>query len=69
LPAPARPLYAVLAAASVALMPRWSRWPLRLPNLPVAEALAVAPAAEVVTRLLRWSLTETRQPEVVGALS
>ena len=69
LPVPARPLYAILAAASVALMPRWSRWPLRLPNLPVAEALAVAPAAEALTRVLRWSLTETRQPEVARALS
>ena len=68
LPAAARPLYAVLAAASVGLMPRWSRWPLRLPNLPVAETLAVAPAAEVVTRILRWSLTATREPEVVDAL-
>jgi uncharacterized protein (DUF2236 family) len=68
LPAPARPLYAILAAASVGLMPRWSRWPLRLPNLPVAETLAVAPAAEVVTRLLRWSLTATREAEVADAL-
>ena len=56
LPIAARPAYAVLASAAVALLPIWSRWPLRLPLLPVSEALVVRPAGEVITRLIRWSL-------------
>lgn len=41
LPLSARLPYGVLAAASVGLMPRWTRLPLRLPWLPVAEATVV----------------------------
>jgi uncharacterized protein (DUF2236 family) len=53
----ARPAYSVLSAASVALLPRWARWPLRLPSLPVIEAVAVRPAGEALTRGLRWALS------------
>ena len=48
--------YAVLAAASVALLPRWTRWPLRLPWLPVTEAVAVRAAGEALTRTIRWAI-------------
>ncbi|MEM9517427.1 MAG: oxygenase MpaB family protein [Actinomycetota bacterium] len=60
LPTAARPAYGLIAAAAVALMPRWTRWPLRLPWLPVTEAVALRPAGELVTRTLRWAIT----PEV-----
>jgi hypothetical protein len=40
----------------VGLLPRWARWPLRLPWLPVTEATAVRAAGEVATRTIRWAL-------------
>jgi uncharacterized protein (DUF2236 family) len=52
----ARPAYGVLTAAAVGLLPRWSRWPLRLPYLPVAEATVVRASGEVLTRTIRWAL-------------
>ncbi|MGD9704552.1 MAG: oxygenase MpaB family protein [Acidimicrobiia bacterium] len=61
LPLAARAPYAALGAAAVALLPRWARWPLRLPNLPVLEAVAVTPAADLTMRALRWSLTADRE--------
>jgi uncharacterized protein (DUF2236 family) len=54
LPAIARPPYAVLAAASVASLPVWARWPLRLPYLPLAETTAVRAAGIGIVRTLRW---------------
>jgi uncharacterized protein (DUF2236 family) len=54
--AAARPAYALLAAAAVALLPRWARRPLRLPWFPVTEAVAVRPAGDALTRTLRWAL-------------
>ncbi|MDO9175978.1 MAG: oxygenase MpaB family protein [Actinomycetota bacterium] len=56
LPLAARPAYALLGTAAVALLPMWARWPLRLPYLPVSEAVLVRPAGAAVTRLIRWSL-------------
>ncbi len=57
LPLGARAPYAMLAGAAVSLMPVWTRLPLRLPWLPVSEAVALRPAGEVVTRALRWATT------------
>lgn len=54
--AAARPAYGLLSAAAVALLPRWARLPLRLPWLPVTEAVAVRPAGQALTRGLRWAL-------------
>jgi uncharacterized protein (DUF2236 family) len=56
MPAAVRPAYGVLAASAVALLPRWARFPLRLPWLPVTERLAVRPAGELLTRGMRWAL-------------
>ncbi len=56
MPLGARPAYGLIAAAAVALMPAWTRWPLRLPWLPVTEAVALRPAGDVVTRTLRWAI-------------
>ena len=57
MPLLARPVYGVVAAAAVGLMPGWTRIPLRLPWLPVTETFAVRPAGEAVTRTLRWATT------------
>jgi uncharacterized protein (DUF2236 family) len=54
---PARAPYALLAAASVGLLPRWARTPLRLPYLPVAEATVVRCAGDAVTRGIRWIMS------------
>jgi uncharacterized protein (DUF2236 family) len=54
LPAIARPPYAVLASASVASLPAWTRRPLRLPYLPVTERTVVRAAGKGIVRTLRW---------------
>lgn len=56
LPLPARPPYGLLGAAAVGLLPRWARWPLRLPWLPVTEATAVRAAGHAVTSTIRWAV-------------
>ena len=53
----ARPAYGVLTAAAVGLLPWWTRWPLRLPYLPLAERTVVRAAGEGLTRTIRWALT------------
>ena len=68
LPLPVRAPYGVLAAAAVGLLPRWSRWPLRLPYLPVAEQSVVRLAGTGVVGGLRWVMA-TRPPAVDGAAS
>ena len=57
MPLVARGPYGVVAAASVGLMPPWTRIPLRLPFLPLTETFAVRPAATAVTRTLRWAMS------------
>jgi len=54
-PAAVRPAYGGLAAAGVGLMPWWSRWPMRLPYLPIAEATVVRAAGQAVTSGIRWA--------------
>jgi uncharacterized protein (DUF2236 family) len=56
LPLAARPPYLALAAVAVSLLPMWTRWPLRLPFLPVSERLIVGPTGTAVTELIRWSM-------------
>jgi uncharacterized protein (DUF2236 family) len=63
LPLPVRAPYAVLAAAAVGSLPRWARWPLRLPYLPVAEATVVRLAGDGLIRAIRWAMT----PPAAGA--
>jgi uncharacterized protein (DUF2236 family) len=60
LPLVARGPYGLIAGAAVALMPAWTRLPLRLPWLPVSEAVALRPAGELVTRTLRWAAIAPR---------
>jgi uncharacterized protein (DUF2236 family) len=52
----ARPAYGVLTAAAVGLLPWWTRWPLRLPYLPLAEQTVVRAAGDGLTRTIRWAL-------------
>jgi uncharacterized protein (DUF2236 family) len=56
----ARPVYGVIAASAVALLPRWARTPLRLPWMPITERVAVQPVGQVLTRGLRWALQSDR---------
>src|SRR5580692_7604387 len=55
LPAIARAPYGVLAAAAVSLLPGWARRPLRLPRLPVTEAVVVRPAGRAMVHAIRWA--------------
>ncbi|MEO1064427.1 MAG: oxygenase MpaB family protein [Actinomycetota bacterium] len=48
--------YAVVLSAAVTLLPRWVRWELRLPVLPLSEQLAVRPATTALLRTLGWVL-------------
>lgn len=57
IPLVARPGFAVLAAAAVEMMPVWTRWPLRLPYLPVTERVAVRTAGRAATAVIRWAMT------------
>lgn len=66
LPVLARAPYAVLAATAVSMMPRWARRELRLPYLPVTEAIAVRAAGTVATRTIRWAMTP---PPPTGTVS
>ncbi len=60
LPLAARAAYAPIAAAAVGLLPRWARWPLHLPWLPVTEATIGRAAGEAITRGIRWTLSGRR---------
>ncbi len=53
----ARAPYALLAAASVELLPRWARAPLGLPYLPVVEAPVVRVAGRAITHGIRWVMS------------
>ncbi|MBF4161581.1 oxygenase MpaB family protein [Nocardioides acrostichi] len=58
LPLPARAPYGVIAAAGVGLMPAWTRWPLRLPWLPVSERTTVRALGTLATGTIRWAMAE-----------
>jgi uncharacterized protein (DUF2236 family) len=60
LPLAARPAYGVLVAAAVALLPRWTRRPLRLPYLPVSERTVVRALGTAATGTIRWVMTPGR---------
>jgi uncharacterized protein (DUF2236 family) len=57
LPYLARAPYAVLAAAAIAELPAWARWPLRLPYLPISEATTIPAIGHVLVRTTRWVLS------------
>ncbi|QYJ04683.1 DUF2236 domain-containing protein [Nocardioides panacisoli] len=55
-PLAVRPAYGLLCSAGVGLLPRWARWPLRLPYVPVAEATAVRASGIAITSGIRWAM-------------
>jgi uncharacterized protein (DUF2236 family) len=55
-PGPARVAYGVLAASAVSLLPVSARRQLLLPWFPLTEQVAVRPAGDAVTRVLRWAM-------------
>jgi len=57
LPLAARPPYAMLMAAAISLMPRWTRKPLGLPSYPVVERTVARGLGTAATRTIRWVLT------------
>jgi len=56
LPLPARAPYSVLGAAAVSLMPEWTREPLGLPHVPLAERTVVPVLGTAATRTIRWAM-------------
>lgn len=60
----ARPAYGVLTAAAIGLLPWWTRLPLRLPFLPLAEGTVVRAAGDGLTRTIRWALTSPSLSEI-----
>lgn len=56
LPVAGRAAYGLIAAAAVSLMPVWTRWPLRLPWMPVSEATLGRAVGDAVTKTLRWAI-------------
>ncbi|MEU4196762.1 oxygenase MpaB family protein [Kribbella sp. NPDC026611] len=56
-PLAVRPAYGILTAAAVGLLPWWTRLPLRLPYLPLAEQTVVRAVGTGLTKTMRWALT------------
>ncbi|KQR98519.1 hypothetical protein ASG12_08760 [Williamsia sp. Leaf354] len=56
IPLAVRPAYGVLSSVAVSMMPWWTRFPLRLPYLPVTEATAVRGSGIAMTSAIRWAL-------------
>ncbi|HEX6248048.1 MAG TPA: oxygenase MpaB family protein [Nocardioidaceae bacterium] len=56
LPVLARPPYAAIAGAAVALLPRWAREELRLPYVPAVDKAVLRPAGAGITRTIRWAM-------------
>ena len=73
IPLVARPAYFVLVAAAVGLMPAWTRVPLRLPLMPVAERTVVKVLGGAATGTIRWAMSAApaveRKPVEVGVTS
>jgi uncharacterized protein (DUF2236 family) len=61
LPLAMRAPYGALAATAVGLLPRWARWPLRLPYLPVTEATVVRLAGTTIVGGIRWAMVPPAQ--------
>jgi uncharacterized protein (DUF2236 family) len=61
-PVPVLLPYGVLAGAAIALLPRASRRPLGLPDLPWADATLARAGGHAVTRAVRWALATQPPP-------
>ena len=60
LPLVARGPYALLAAAAIGELPGWARRELRLPGLPVADAVLVPAAGHTIVGAVRWVMRGRR---------
>ena len=56
LPLAARPAYAMLRTAAIAMMPDWSREPLGLPSRPLLDRTVSRGMGHVSTATIRWAL-------------
>jgi uncharacterized protein (DUF2236 family) len=54
----ARPTYGIVFSAAVAMLPGFARRMLWLPVLPLAEPIAIRPAASAVLHTMQWALGE-----------
>ncbi|KRA32538.1 MULTISPECIES: oxygenase MpaB family protein [unclassified Nocardioides] len=57
LPLAARAPYGVLVSAAIGLMPVWTRRPLRVPWLPIAERTVVRALGTAAVGTIRWAMT------------
>lgn len=57
LPIAGRAAYGLIAGAAVSLMPAWTRWPLRLPWMPISDATVGWALGDAVTKTLRWAVS------------
>ena len=57
LPLVLRPVYAGLAAAAAALLPRWARRELKIPSMPLADATLARPAGHLVVTAIRSGIS------------
>lgn len=53
-------IHAVLVAAAVGILPDWARSELRLPSLPLVDALIVRPVARSLCTGVRWAVLPPR---------
>jgi len=60
LPLVLRPVYAGLAMAAVALLPRWARHELKVPELPLADVVLARPAGHLTVNAIRWGISAQR---------
>jgi len=51
----ARVPYSLIAAAAIAILPRWARADLQLPYLPITEQLVVKPIGQIISSTIRWA--------------
>jgi uncharacterized protein (DUF2236 family) len=56
---PVRPVYGLLAATAVAMLPWWARLPLLLPYAPPLEATVTRVAGRVLVGSIRWVMTQS----------
>ena len=56
--------YGLLVSAATGVMPGWARRQLRLTSLPVADRLAVRPAARTLSMAIRWVVSPPPPPRL-----
>jgi uncharacterized protein (DUF2236 family) len=57
MPPALRPIYGGLGAAAVSLLPTWARSELRLPSLPLTEAVLIRPVGRLTLSAIGWGIS------------